>query len=366
MSKSTKRQGAVEVTDLSKIRKIPYPLPPGFSWNIVSTEEIDELCVFLENNYVTGGEFTCLYPADVIQWAITMSDSPEDWLLCVRAKGKIMAFISGISSMVSVSGSEPHHMMEVNFLSVHSKLRGKRLAPVLIKEIVRRASLSGRCPTVPTQGIYTLAEEITPPLTKAFFYYRYLNIRTLSKFGMLGQDVDTKDIRLRLLCAPPKSSLLSLREVEESDIDDALDILNEYTKDYKVRFHFSKDEIRRMLINKSEYIQAYAHCGDDGKIDSFGVYFTTFIGLKGKSDKIKVAQLMYRATKGPSIDKVVQSLLFTCAKDGHDMMMACNVMDAKHFFSKLGFRETDAELNYYLYNWHQPSVSPDEIAIILA
>ena len=34
-------------------------------------------------------------------------------------------------------------MVEINFLCVHKKLRSKRLAPVLIKEITRRVNLTG-------------------------------------------------------------------------------------------------------------------------------------------------------------------------------------------------------------------------------
>ena len=34
-------------------------------------------------------------------------------------------------------------MAEINFLCVHKKLRAKRLAPVLIKEVTRRINLKG-------------------------------------------------------------------------------------------------------------------------------------------------------------------------------------------------------------------------------
>ena len=34
-------------------------------------------------------------------------------------------------------------MVEVNFLCVHKKLRSKRLAPVLIREVTRRANQRG-------------------------------------------------------------------------------------------------------------------------------------------------------------------------------------------------------------------------------
>ena len=35
-------------------------------------------------------------------------------------------------------------MVEINFLCVHKKLRSKRLAPVLIREITRRVNLKGK------------------------------------------------------------------------------------------------------------------------------------------------------------------------------------------------------------------------------
>jgi glycylpeptide N-tetradecanoyltransferase len=44
-------------------------------------------------------------------------------------------------------------MVEINFLCVHKKLRSKRLAPVLIKEITRRVNLTGIFQAVYTAGV---------------------------------------------------------------------------------------------------------------------------------------------------------------------------------------------------------------------
>lgn len=35
------------------------------------------------------------------------------------------------------------NLVEINFLCVHKKLRAKRLAPVLIREITRRVNITG-------------------------------------------------------------------------------------------------------------------------------------------------------------------------------------------------------------------------------
>jgi glycylpeptide N-tetradecanoyltransferase len=44
-------------------------------------------------------------------------------------------------------------MVEINFLCVHKKLRLKRMAPVLIKEITRRVNLEGIFQAVYTAGV---------------------------------------------------------------------------------------------------------------------------------------------------------------------------------------------------------------------
>lgn len=44
-------------------------------------------------------------------------------------------------------------MAEINFLCVHKKLRSKRLAPLLIKEVTRRVNLCGIWQAAYTAGV---------------------------------------------------------------------------------------------------------------------------------------------------------------------------------------------------------------------
>ncbi len=50
----------------------------------------------------------------------------------------------------------------MNFLCVHKKIRSKRLAPVLIKEITRRVNRNDGW-----QAVYTAGTEIPTPITTA-------------------------------------------------------------------------------------------------------------------------------------------------------------------------------------------------------
>jgi len=64
---------------------------------------------------------------------------------CEKNANVIKYFITGLN--------RKQHLVEINFLCVHKKLRSKRLAPVLIKEITRRSHLQGIFQAVYTAGI---------------------------------------------------------------------------------------------------------------------------------------------------------------------------------------------------------------------
>lgn len=134
--------------DVSAISKEPIKLPDGFEWVTIDLEnDIHMLMVFtlLRENYVedADGSFRNDYPADFLKWNLLTPAHNKNWFVGVQAKSKpnkLFAFISALPSKVSVNG-DVKKMAQVNFMCIHKKLRQKRLAPVLIKEITRRVNL---------------------------------------------------------------------------------------------------------------------------------------------------------------------------------------------------------------------------------
>ena len=97
---------------------------------------------FLTTNYVesdTAG-FSLMYPKETIQWALGVPGRFEDWLFCIRKGDEMIGMITGVPRGIVVK-DKTHQMIEVNFLCVSREYRSKRLAPILIKEITRRAYL---------------------------------------------------------------------------------------------------------------------------------------------------------------------------------------------------------------------------------
>ena len=130
----------------------------------------------------------------------------KDWHVGVRAakSGKLVGFISGTPAHISMWGRcvpvlihpllcralttfmvvydwhchSVKKMCEINFLCVHKKLRSKRLAPVLIKEVTRRVNCRGMF-----QAVYTAGVAIPKPVSACQYYHRSLNPRKLIDIG---------------------------------------------------------------------------------------------------------------------------------------------------------------------------------------
>jgi glycylpeptide N-tetradecanoyltransferase len=108
-------------------------------------------------------------------------------------------------------------MAEVNYLCVHKKLRTKRLAPVLIKEITRRVNI-----TNVWQAIYTAGVVIPRPITTASYYHRSLNPKKLVDVGFSSLPVGVPMARYMKMQKLPKEGDVTIigdvREMLKKDI----------------------------------------------------------------------------------------------------------------------------------------------------
>jgi glycylpeptide N-tetradecanoyltransferase len=95
----------------------------------------------------------------------------KQWHAGVRVikNNKLVGFISAVPSHMKVYEKEVK-MVEINYLCVHKKLRAKRVAPVLIKEITRRVNLQGIF-----QAVYTAGVILPSPVAKC----RYKKMQAL-------------------------------------------------------------------------------------------------------------------------------------------------------------------------------------------
>ncbi len=174
-------QGEIEKREVKDIRTTPYPLPEAMEWAVIdptNDKELEEVYELLKDNYVedSAKSFRFRYTAAFLRWALTPPGYVKDWILGLRVKAnhKLAGFISGVPAKIVVEG-KAINMAEIDFLCVHAKLRTKRVAPVMIKEVTRRINLKQVW-----QAVYTGGKYIPTPISETFYYFRYINYKKLT------------------------------------------------------------------------------------------------------------------------------------------------------------------------------------------
>jgi glycylpeptide N-tetradecanoyltransferase len=160
---------------------------------------------------------------------------------------KLVASICGVPAEISVR-NKPLHVTEINFLCIHKKLRSKRLAPVLIKEVTRRCYLAGIY-----QAIYTGGTVLPTPITSCRYYHRSLDWLKLYDVGFSAlPHGSTKARQVAKHQLPSQTSTPGLRPMEVKDIDAVRDLLNRYLTRFDLTQSFSREEIDHLLVYKEK------------------------------------------------------------------------------------------------------------------
>ena len=145
--------------------------------DLTDEDQLHEVYEFLRDNYVEDKDalFRFDYQKEFLQWALMVPDQYPDWVVGVRGgkKNKMFGFITGIPVKIRLHKRELK-LVEINFLCVHKKLRTKRLAPVLIKEITRRVNLKNIF-----WAVYTSGSVLPRPFAECRYFHRSINVKKL-------------------------------------------------------------------------------------------------------------------------------------------------------------------------------------------
>lgn len=144
-------------------------------------------------------------------------------------------------------------MVEINFLCVHKKLRSKRLAPVLIKEVTRRTHLEGIF-----QAVYTAGVVLPKPMATCRYFHRSLNPKKLVETGFSHLARNMTMARLvKLYKLSAQTSTPGLRPMEDKDVLTVSKLMNKYMSTLEIAPHFGEADVRHWLIPRAGVVWAY-------------------------------------------------------------------------------------------------------------
>jgi glycylpeptide N-tetradecanoyltransferase len=277
----TETEGEIEHRDPKDVQKEPYSLPPGFEWSTVDVaadSQAEELYKLLGENYVEDNESTFRfdYPVEFIRWALMVPGYKKEWHVGVRSQKnkKLLAFISGTPNKIKVS-DKTVKMASVNYLCVNKKLREKRLAPVLIKELTRRINLSSVYQAVFTAGIV-----IPRPIATASYYHRSLNPKKLIEAGFsvlpAGESM-AQHLKKQKIAKDSEISFTSgfIREMTTKDIPQVYALLKQHLEKCKLAPKYKQEDVGHLLLPNDRLVYTYVVENDQDKkvTDFISFYF---------------------------------------------------------------------------------------------
>ncbi|KAL4787385.1 acyl-CoA N-acyltransferase [Aspergillus varians] len=369
--------GPIKMIDPEKVSKEPDALIEGFEWatlDLTKEDELRELWDLLTYHYVEDDNamFRFRYSKSFLHWALMSPGWRKEWHVGVRAtkSRKLVASICGVPTEVRVRGQKIK-VTEINFLCIHKKLRSKRLAPVLIKEITRRCYLNGIY-----QAIYTAGVVLPTPVSSCRYYHRPLDWLKLYEVGFSPLPAgSTKARQITKNHLPSSTSTPNLREMEERDIDGVYDLLERYLKEFELNQAFNREEIAHWLVykeNPQKEQVVWSYVVEDPETHKITDFFS-FYNLEStviqhpKHDCVRAAYLYYYATETAfSNDKkglkdrlqmLMSDALILAKKARFDVFNALTSHHNPLFLEHLKFGAGDGQLNFYLYNYRTPAIA---------
>lgn len=353
---------------IEEVNPTEFSLPEGFKWDnldLNNHDQLMELYTLLNENYVEDDDnmFRFDYSPGFLQWALQPTGWIKDWHAGVRVakNNKLVGFISAVPAQMKVY-EKSVKMVEINFLCVHKKLRTKRVAPVLIKEITRRVNLKGIF-----QATYTAGVIIPSPVGKCRYWHRSLNPKKLIevRFSHLQRNM-TMQRTIKLYRLPEQPKTPGFRKLVEADCSQVVDLLNNYLSKFKLKPTYTEDEFKHWFLPREGVIDSFV-VEKDGVITDFGSFYhlPSTIMHNPQYNILKAAYSYYNVSTKTPLNDLMNDLLISAKNLGMDVFNALDLMENTEVLENLKFGIGDGNLQYYIYNWKCKQMEPNEIGLVL-
>ncbi|EON97088.1 putative glycylpeptide n-tetradecanoyltransferase protein [Phaeoacremonium minimum UCRPA7] len=372
-------EGPIRVQSLDEVPKEPAPLGiEGFEWATVDIEDpaqIKEVYELLNGHFVEDNEamFRFNYGTSTLKWAMMPPGWKKEWHVGIRTTSskRLVAFISAIPVELRLR-DKVLHSSEVNFMVVHKKLRSKRLAPVLIKEITRLCNQQGVW-----QAIYTAGVVLPKPVSTCRYYHRALNWQKLYEVGFSPLPPNSKpQYQIRKYHLPEQTSIKGLREMKSEDVPAVLTLLKRYLRRYEMTPEWNEEEAEHWLLPKVEqgdeqFVWSFVVEDENKKITDFVSFYSleSTVINNPRHSVIRAAYLYYYATEvgltepvdkkalKTRLNELVHDQLILAKRHRFDVFNALSLMDNGLFLEEQKFGGGDGQLHYYLFNYRANPVA---------
>ena len=152
---------------------------------------------------------------------------------------------------------------------MHKKLRSKRLAPILIKEVTRRVNKYDIWQALHTGGVV-----LPSPVSSCRYAHRPLNWSKLYDVEFTALPANATKTQMIAKYTLPKTPISNIKLMEERHVDEAFELFNKYQQRFELRPNFDKEEFRHWILTREDVVYSYIIENDEGKVTDFVSFYS--------------------------------------------------------------------------------------------
>jgi glycylpeptide N-tetradecanoyltransferase len=363
-------------------RDVPIKLPQQMKWteiNINDDISMEIVSQFLKKHYLvdTSGKFKLDYTKEFLKWAIG-----QDGILLaiVSEKNNALCGIISANFRIMTVFEAKKTFGVVNFLCSHPVYRKKKIAFILIDEIVRRIVARGV-----HQGCFTTERCIPTPTTTLRFYHRPLNYIKLSLYGFTDLEMDKmpdkkNPEKIQKKIGIKKEIPLNYFLMEYIHIKDVLKIYGLYINKYNIYCNYTQKELEHYLLNKN-LVTSYVIKNKDGEIVDFVSYYKLDYFMDSTTEKISAGYLFLYSCDSLETSTFMTNALKLASYHDMDMFTVTDTMiisdclfthelsngydSDNDSYSKQynhGFLKGSGKIHFNFFNWKCPELQPKQLS----
>lgn len=173
-----------------------------------------------------------------------------------------------------------------------------------------------------------------------------------------------RTIKLYKLPNEPKTP--GFRRMTDEDVPKTFKLLKGYLNKFELAPIFELEEFIHWFSPKQNIVECFI-VENDGEVTDFISYYAlpSTVMHHPVHKQIKAAYSFYNVATRTNINELIHDALVSARNLNFDVFNALDLMENKKFLQDLKFGIGDGNLQYYLYNWRCPSITPEQTGLIL-
>lgn len=341
-----------QITNLT-LSDEPVTAPQPYEFQILDLsldENLEKLTKFLENNYVSldSKRSKTIYTSSFLRWLLL---EPQSINLCLISKGILGGFVHGSVKKLQVYDDQLDSG-EVSFLCVHSKLRGKNVATLLISEMKRQLNKLANLQV----GFFETTTYLPSPFCAVKTFHRPINYVKLVESGYIEKTKGNVDSAIGYYAIQGKLSD-NLVKLTEDLYQDAYECYKTYIEKYCFYEILSFGQFIYKYCSNAD-IQTYVFTDKTRK----PIDILSFYTMKTQKKMNIRACILYLYTSNITTPiSLLKNLTIFASENKCDVVTVTNELENEGILVGNKFAESKESKKLYFYNYKCPPLNANQM-----